>query len=1465
MRRANLIPTIVKVFEASNLSLVITEKALVLIGLMCRFSEDKNSINLDNIKAFGLAGAPQVIIKILKKYSSHQQLVLLCCNSIRNLCAFTKNNQLLGEADACGTVTRALLKHTGDISICAWICRVIGHLAYNNDFNRVELIKSGACEQVVNVLQNHPTNESAAGEACWAIRNLAVKPSTEKPHNSDELHDEDTAVARLAASMAPEMIIAAMKNHFGSEAFMQEGIRAAISLMKNSGDTEITGRFSSAGALSIVLKCAKKLQESDLVAGLTLQFMYYFAIDANIRPKLVGLDILDAITIMLQAHANTEPVSEWGCRTLYQLSLHGGGISSRMRTAGLLETVVGAMQRQAMSEAVGEHGCLALGALAADSENLYRLIGSGAGAATVGALRQHKKSPSVVARACFAVNNLSQGANNVSWLGACGTCEALVTALNIHATSDARVAHIGSKAVAALAYHDDGNIMKLKSAGAAELMVGILKTHISDSDVAEHCCRAIYNLCYVSSLVSEMGRCGACEAVVQTCVRHSEVEGVVAAAMLAIGSLAVKRKYEKVHNSNMRKLISSNAIDCVLNGLAKFPGSASAQRSGALAVAALARESSNSEKLLGIGAPRLILKGIKVHKDAGEVVGAMFAAVNSLCAVVEGNRQFFASNGIINAVFTAMYSHEKNELLVAEGFRILVAVAADPASRKEMSSENQIKLAVRMIKLHEKNDFAAKWGCTYLYTIGDNDAIRSLIGKYRGCEIVVGVLAKHAEKSDEHDEAHEAYAIGANTVELANRALVAMAMLEENRVKLNTADACQAVVSSVKAHIDDAGSAEWACAAMVSLCGNSNCIHLLGQAGACSVLRQILKDHMSSEVIARLVCELVHLLSKDESNRSKFGACGVCETLADTLSIHAPNAKVCLQVCRAVCSLAYDNTANFELLSSTNVCEGVSKVLVTHAYVTTTCRWAAAAVAALAEGPKNHEVFTSNGVLESLVGMIEKHKNVLATLEEVLRAVRAMATKNPATASRLSGAGLIPALLAAISYHSDAVGAAENFGWIIGTCTTEHDAEYFNSDEAWAKIESLLKTHASHENAVRWLCFGLGAWATFANRPRTTSCDLVLSMLIRYGSTPAVVSKSSYAIGCLASNKANQDHLCSHGAVEAIAKCVVIYADKSNVKVGLFRAIVGLVQGNTQHQKKFSAVPEACKSLVKAVYEDIEYPEITMWGCKALSAMMQGNKYTTHYLGAASNFMDEILRQHKGSLDMLKVAFETIALLAHGNTANRSLLGVSGACDEVGNVLSQLVYEDLATARLCCRVIANLAANHPNNQHKLGASGACEYLVSVVKDHCQGADQDLQEGAVTTRLACWAIANLVQMGKPSEEVIEIEKKKSSLNILGEAKLKKNSQKFDELHIKDMIVALLQKYASDEETWLWIVRCINSFAKGKTLRKKFLESGIVSLLGTLKPTEGSRAAEWLNIARETLNEDALVSKAGVVRV
>ena len=65
-------------------------------------------------------------------------------------------------------------------------------------------------------------------------------------------------------------------------------------------------------------------------------------------------------------------------------------------------------------------GCLAIGDLAAEKDNLVRLTQSGACEAAVGALRRHDDVPDVVVQACYAIHFLCFSQNNIAWMGANG-------------------------------------------------------------------------------------------------------------------------------------------------------------------------------------------------------------------------------------------------------------------------------------------------------------------------------------------------------------------------------------------------------------------------------------------------------------------------------------------------------------------------------------------------------------------------------------------------------------------------------------------------------------------------------------------------------------------------------------------------------------------------------------------------------------------------------------------------------------------------------------------------------------------------------------------------------------------------------------------------------------------------------------------------------------------------------------
>jgi hypothetical protein len=81
--------------------------------------------------------------------------------------------------------------------------------------------------------------------------------------------------------------------------------------------------------------------------------------DMNSR-QLIRDGILEEMTIALEEQSGNPGVAEWVCRTMHRLA-QIDGVTIKMKAAGLCQTVVMALQRQATSAACSEWGSMAIG------------------------------------------------------------------------------------------------------------------------------------------------------------------------------------------------------------------------------------------------------------------------------------------------------------------------------------------------------------------------------------------------------------------------------------------------------------------------------------------------------------------------------------------------------------------------------------------------------------------------------------------------------------------------------------------------------------------------------------------------------------------------------------------------------------------------------------------------------------------------------------------------------------------------------------------------------------------------------------------------------------------------------------------------------------------------------------------------------------------------------------------------
>ena len=564
----------------------------------------------------------------------------------------------------------------------------------------------------------------------------------------------------------------------------------------------------------------------------------------------------------------------------------------------------------------------------------------------MGALKRHDESIEVVVQACYAIHFLCFAQNNISWMGANGACEAVTQALQKHIQDDIMTTQSTSRAIGSLAFKDEGNQQRLHLTGACAAIVTALRTHGQDPLVAEYTCRAVYNMCTDAQNVSEFGAKGVCGLIVATMQAHFEVETVLAQACLAIFTLAVKRKTDKVHNGNTRKLVTKGAIECVITALQKYPQDTAVQRAGAMAVASLARLEPNREKLGGSGACALVLAGLKNHPTQAPVLCKMALALDVLSQSVE-TRATFAQGGAADHLLMCLSKHDKHAPVVSESIRALITIMAhdDASCRAKCSSENAIKLYVKALKHHDRHEAVAHWGCNMVYALscwsGD---LRNLLGNAKACEAVSNALYKLGGVS------HLVALWGC-------KAIVGLSATDSNRLKFHTSESCNAVVNALKSHWDHTAVAEWGCAAVLSMAGQDTNRVKLGNAGVCAALVGCLNAQSENETVVKFGCRAVFEICLYEANRVAMHAAGACECLSLLLKVHLPNVPVAQQCCRAIAGIAKTNEANATKLGALGVADTLCAVLKTHPFSTQLVEWCCAAIYALAEKhPANQQL-----------------------------------------------------------------------------------------------------------------------------------------------------------------------------------------------------------------------------------------------------------------------------------------------------------------------------------------------------------------------------------------------------------------------------------------------------------------------------------------------------------------------------
>lgn len=344
----------------------------------------------------------------------------------------------------------------------------------------------------------------------------------------------------------------------------------------------------------------------------------------------------------------------------------------------------------------------------------------------------------------------------------------------------------------------DDNTAVFSAAGACEVVIQALRTHISNPNVLQEALQTVINLTKYKENISKLCGLGTADQVVKALTLHRTVVGVVDPAFGVIACLAVRDEYAGVF------------MDA------------------------------------GVSAP--FVKALTAHRAVESVVEASCRALMSLCVSDEYINQL-CQDGICEQISRGLGAHRGSALISEEACRAITVLANGEANITLLCRAGACELIVQIMNHHNKDDpNVSEASCEAVMSLANSsDARESLCGA-GACEAVVLTLRIHSGLP--------------GVAEAACGAVWNLAYNEESITRLGVIGASELVVQALVMHGSKEGVAEWGCGAVHNLSFDATNKARLLQVRADQLMRSIGVDAKMPAAIRGLAREALALLYK---------------------------------------------------------------------------------------------------------------------------------------------------------------------------------------------------------------------------------------------------------------------------------------------------------------------------------------------------------------------------------------------------------------------------------------------------------------------------------------------------------------------------------------------------------------------------------------------------------------------------
>jgi hypothetical protein len=671
------------------------------------------------------------VVKALVHHMKNDSVAHWLCKVISTLAKNNDSKPLLAKHGACEAITSTLQRHISNET-------VISVMLMRNTSNTH--VAQWGCDALFSITTSHPDGQN--------LPSLPPSPSRYGRVSGGETVSSKVIVEyqrRFVAAGACDAIAKVLVKYAEIEPVAQACCRAVLALAY--GNELVQARLGSLGVCAAIIESLRMFPASAQIACWGCSAVAALSDgnnEANIG-KFATSGACEALPASMQAHQNSAAVAEAGCTAIANMTsrLNSSSVSVasasavtvvRLGHAGACEAVVTALKKHVNNAGVVKSACLALANLGLAKGNAGWFGATGACEAVLAGIRAHMSRFEVCAACCEAFGNLCNDNNNRFKLGAGGACELAVECINIHPTSVdvgiwasyaiGRLCEVGVTAEAQSTLNitpttssaqlqdpvevdedssndvveapssDVSNRSRLIATGACKAVVDTLKSHYESMIASFHLCRAISILAHGDQCSWErdnLGNEGACEAVVMALQRHTDSEGVVRNAALALRSLSYN------HSVNQHQICFAGGGLSLIQALQLHKATAASSgiiEAIAWAVHNLSIDSAENKSIFGkAGACDALVAALEVHGSKNvDVAHWICFALYQLCSEnVSNTSNLSFSVNASDQLNNVMIKYSEHDNLVMIVCRIMLILCSDRVGQHKVGKAGACK------------------------------------------------------------------------------------------------------------------------------------------------------------------------------------------------------------------------------------------------------------------------------------------------------------------------------------------------------------------------------------------------------------------------------------------------------------------------------------------------------------------------------------------------------------------------------------------------------------------------------------------------------------------------------------------------------------------------------------------------------------------------------------------------------